>query len=54
LFVGAIGYRNRQDIEKTSQIKNRIIDYLLGKRLALHFTSRDETKFNVFRWDLAR
>ena len=54
LFVGAIGYRNRQDIEKNSRIKNRIIDYLLEKRLSLHFTSRDEAKFNVFKWDLAR
>jgi len=54
LFIGAIGYRNRKDIDKSSQIKNRIIDYLLEKRLALHFTSRDETKFNVFQWDLAR
>jgi len=54
LFIGAIGYRNRQDIEKTSRIKNHIIDYLLEKRLALHFTVRDENKFNIFKWDLAK
>jgi hypothetical protein len=54
LFIGAIGYRNRMDIPKTSQIKNRIIGYLLEKRLSLQFTSRDEVKFNLFKWDLAR
>ncbi len=54
LFIGAIGYRNRQDIEKRSRIKNRIIDYLLEKRLALHFTARDENKFNIFKWDLTK
>lgn len=54
LFIGAIGYRNRKDIAKTSRIKNRIIDYLLEKRLSLHFTARDERKFNVFKWDLAQ
>jgi len=54
LFIGAIGYRNRTDIKKDSKIKKDIIDYMLEKRLQLHFTARDEEKFNVFKWDLAR
>jgi len=54
LFIGAIGYRNRTDIQKISKIKNKIIDYLLEKRLSLHYTLRDESKFNVFKWDLAK
>ena len=54
LFIGAIGYKNREDIPKTSKIKNKIIDYLLEKGLYLHFTSRKETKFNIFKWDLLR
>ena len=54
LFIGAIGYKNRKDITKESEIKNKIIDYLLEKKLSLNSTSREETKFNIFKWDLLR
>jgi len=59
LFVGAIGYANRNDIEKTSAIKNRIVDYLNGKiqqscesECSIHQTKPWEKKFNIFRWSL--
>jgi len=52
LFIGAIGYENRKDIAKNSEIKNKIVFYMKQKGLRLKFTSRDEKKFNIFRWDL--
>ncbi len=60
LFVGAIGYANRQDIPKESNIKNKIVDYL-NERIksatvsygTIEGTKPWEEKFNIFRWSLA-
>lgn len=60
LFIGAIGYANRQDIEKNSQIKNKIVNYLNNKIKAQGYNEGDilgtkpwADKFNVFRWSLS-
>lgn len=53
LFIGAIGYYNRKDIKKESQIKNQLIDCLQMYRINLFATKKDFTKFNIFRWDIA-
>lgn len=54
IFIGAIGYKNRINIEnKQSEIKLFIIDYLeekLGYPLAS--TAPWVDKFNIFRWYL--
>lgn len=52
LFIGAIAYKNRSDIEKTSEIKMHVIDYLeekAGSGLD-DATSQWEVKFNIFRF----
>lgn len=52
LLIGAIGYRNRSDIEHTSVIKNRIVEYLefrLGYQLD-YSTQPWERQFNIFRF----
>ncbi len=51
LFIGAIAYKNRKDIEHISPIKNFIIEYLefkLGYELIS--TAPWIEKFNIFRW----
>jgi len=55
LFTGAIGYANRQDIPKTSKIKNEVVNYLNDKIKAncygdIRGTKPWEEKFNIFRW----
>ena len=53
LFIGAISYKNRDDIEHESEIKNFIIEYLeqkLGYQLV--GTAPWIEKFNIFRWVL--
>jgi len=54
LFIGAIGYYNRKDIKKDSQIKNQITAYLQMKGINLFATKKYFTKFNIFRWDVNR
>ncbi|CAA6825106.1 MAG: Putative phage protein [uncultured Sulfurovum sp.] len=53
IFIGAIGYKNRIDIEKKSEIKLFIIDYI-EKKLGypLVATAPWINKFNIFRWYL--
>jgi len=54
LFIGAISYKNRNDIEKRSEIKNFIISYIESKtKFALISTPPWEEKFNIFKWNLA-
>lgn len=60
LFIGAIGYANRQDIDKTSEIKNNIALYLNNKiekqgynEGSISGTKPWANKFNVFRWSLS-
>lgn len=60
LFIGAIGYSNREDIDKTSQIKNNIVNYLNSKikeqgynQGSIAGTKPWTNKFNVFRWSLS-
>jgi len=60
LFIGAIGYANRQDIEKSSEIKSKLVDYLNAKIEAQGYnegsiagTKPWTSKFNVFRWSLS-
>ena len=54
LFIGAISYKNRDDIEKNSEIKNFIISYVESKtRFELISTPPWEEKFNIFKWNLA-
>jgi len=53
LFIGAIGYYNRKDIKKKSQIKNQIIAYLEMLGINLFATKKSFTKFNIHRWDIA-
>lgn len=53
LFIGAISYKNRDDIEKTSEIKNFIISYIETKLgFPLVSTPPWEEKFNIFKWSL--
>jgi len=52
LLIGAIGYRNRSDIEHSSVIKNQIVEYLearLGHPLD-YSTAPWERQFNIFRF----
>ncbi|MGL6180167.1 MAG: DUF3800 domain-containing protein [Tannerellaceae bacterium] len=54
LFIGAIGYKTRHDINKTSKVKNELIDYIeskLGYSLDIG-TSSCELKFNIFELKL--
>ncbi len=60
LFTGAIGYANRSDIPRESEIKNRIVEYLDQKIrkscesiCSIHGTKPWEKKFNIFRWSLS-
>jgi len=54
LFIGAISYKNRDDIEKKSEIKNFIISYIESKTgFELISTPPWEEKFNIFKWNLA-
>ena len=54
LFIGAISYKNREDIEKKSEIKNFIIEYIESKtNFSLVSTPPWEEKFNIFKWVLA-
>ena len=54
LFIGAISYKNRTDIEHTSKIKNFIIGYIESKTgFPLVSTPPWEEKFNIFKWVLA-
>ncbi len=54
LFIGAISYKNRNDIEKRSEIKNFIISYMESKtQFSLISTPPWEEKFNIFKWNLA-
>lgn len=55
LFTGAIGYANRNDIPKTSYIKNELVNYLNEKIKKtcygdIRSTKPWEKKFNIFRW----
>jgi len=52
IFVGAIGYKNRLDIEHKSEIKNyivRSIEQYIGHSLDIG-TPQWETKFNIFKY----
>lgn len=54
LFIGAISYKNRDDIDKKSEIKNFIISYIESKtNFELISTPPWEEKFNIFKWNLA-
>jgi hypothetical protein len=54
LFIGAISYKNRTDIEHSSEIKNFIIEYIERKTgFPLVSTPPWEEKFNIFKWVLA-
>jgi hypothetical protein len=54
LFIGAISYKNRDDIDKRSEIKNFVIDHIESKtKFKLTSTAPWEEKFNIFRWYLA-
>ncbi|MBK2109077.1 DUF3800 domain-containing protein [Francisella tularensis] len=52
LFIGAIGYKNRTDIENQSEIKTRFVDYLEQKlKRPLNITTSPwENKFNIFKF----
>lgn len=53
IFIGSIGYKNRDDIEKKSEIKLFIIDYIEEKLgYPLVSTAPWVDKFNIFRWYL--
>ena len=54
IFIGAIGYKNRTDIEnKESEIKLFIIEYIEQKLgYSLVATAPWVEKFNIFRWYL--
>jgi hypothetical protein len=52
LLIGAIGYYNRKDIKKESQIKNQIVTYLQMYGINLFATKKDMQKFNIHRWDI--
>ena len=52
LLIGAVAYRNRSDIEKTSAIKKQFVLYLeekIGARLDIA-TPPWEEQFNIFRF----
>lgn len=52
LLIGALGYKNRQDIEHTSEIKTYIVDKIeacIGHQLDIG-TPPWENKFNIFRY----
>ncbi|MFW2590665.1 DUF3800 domain-containing protein [Aliarcobacter butzleri] len=53
LLIGAIGYKNRKDIEHKSEIKNYIIE-CIEKRCGYEIvgTAPWVEKFNIFRWSL--
>jgi hypothetical protein len=53
LFIGAIGYKNRQDLEHVSEIKNYIIG-CIEARCGYEIVSTRPwiEKFNIFRWSL--
>lgn len=52
LIIGAVGYKNRSDIEHGSEIKTQIVDYLeLKLGHALNYgTPPWERNFNIFRF----
>ena len=52
LLIGAVSYRNRSDIEHSSIIKMRIVEYLENKLgHALDYTTKPwERQFNIFRF----
>lgn len=53
LFIGAIGYKNREDIEHTSEIKKYIIEQIeLNCGYEITGTKPWIEKFNIFRWSL--
>ena len=53
LFIGAISYKNRTDIEHSSEIKKFIINYIESKTgYPLISTPPWEEKFNIFKWVL--
>jgi len=52
LLIGAVSYQNRTDIDHSSKIKQKIVNYLqqrLGYRLNIN-TPPWEAKFNIFRF----
>ena len=56
LLIGAIGYRNRDDIKKTSAVKNELISYIeykAGQSLSQE-TAKWKNKFNIFDLPLRR
>jgi hypothetical protein len=52
LLIGAVAYKNRNDIEKKSAIKNQFVSYLESKTgIQLNQTTPPwEKKFNIFRF----
>ena len=53
LFIGAISYKNRDDIEHKSEIKKFIIGYIEEKTgFKIDGTPPWEDKFNIFKWSL--
>lgn len=52
IFIGAIGYKNREDIDKNSEIKNYIIDLIESLNgSALNVSSPEwEEKFRIYRF----
>lgn len=53
LFIGAIGYKNRKDIEHLSEIKKYIINQIeLQCAYEIVGTKPWVEKFNIFRWTL--
>lgn len=60
LFIGAIGYMNREDLDKKSKVKCEIMDYLDSKIRVQGYKIGDikgtkpwAEKFNIFRWSLS-
>ena len=56
LLIGAVAYRNRDDIDHKSAIKNQFIDYL-EQKLQYSLDSATppwEEKFNIFRFQPRR
>ena len=60
LFIGAIGYVNREDIEYRNNIKREIAEYidskiqLEGTNIGdIHGTKPWAKKYNIFRWSLS-
>tara|TARA_Y100001001_G_C7799523_1_gene235729 strand:- start:30 stop:356 length:327 start_codon:yes stop_codon:yes gene_type:complete len=52
LLIGAVSYKNRTDIEHSSEIKQKVVNYLqqkLGYPLNIN-TPPWEAKFNIFRF----